>query len=320
MTPMSESLRLFFEMLRSSISMVEFMQRTAYILEKDPIFIPGYLEHIWTADERHDSLLKYELIEYTKKITRHLFTNVELQKKISDTWTNFEMDAFKELLEVQYINESTLLGKMSIRLQQIVADYWFDVKKRLPETEHEYVKLMKVVDIEKILKEINRIPPYWWNIETRRAAAIPQHQHTHTIVLRKRMSNSEEYIPVDGVHESFPTPYIRRFPNTYRTIMDLADDFGIALGRVVIVRLPPNHQAYRHYDAEAYLFNRNRYHLVLSAGENNILSAGPEVSNVKPGEVWYFANKVMHRAHNKSNIPRLHVIFDGYPLNKKEVG
>ena len=37
----------------------------------------------------------------------------------------------------------------------------------------------------------------------------------------------------------------------------------------------------------------------------------------KPGDVWLFDNKAMHRADNRSSLPRYHVIFDGFPLENK---
>jgi hypothetical protein len=45
-------------------------------------------------------------------------------------------------------------------------------------------------------------------------------------------------------------------------------------------------------------------------------SPGNNRFNVKPGELWFFDNKVMHRAVNPSDTPRVHIIFDGYPLVK----
>ena len=70
---------------------------------------------------------------------------------------------------------------------------------------------------------------------------------------------------------------------------------------------------------EDYLKNRKRYHLVVSCGENNVLSSGIDTATAHEGEVWFFDNKVMHRAHNKSNQPRTHIIFDGYPLDELAV-
>ena len=65
-----------------------------------------------------------------------------------------------------------------------------------------------------------------------------------------------------------------------------------------------------------YLKERDRYHLVLSCGERNLLESGNNRFNVKPGELWFFDNKVMHRAANLSDAPRVHIIFDGYGLGK----
>lgn len=315
---MSNSLRLYFKLLQSSISLPEFAYKLALILDRDPLFVPAYLEHIWAAEERHDRILRNQIIRHTKKVVGRLYIDSVLQKKISDTWTNIEMDALVELLDIQYENSSSLLERVLIKFQKACAPYWFDIKTRLVDVEREYVKLVKIVDYKKLQQEVRHIPPMWWNIETDRAMSIAHHQYTHTILLRNRVNFKEEYGPVDGVHESIRLSYADRFPYTYETVMELAKKLNIGLGRVVLVRLQPGEQAYRHYDSEIFLRGRKRFHLVVDAGPENILSAGHETSNVRPGEVWFFANKVMHRAHNKSKVPRVHVIFDGYPLEEVE--
>lgn len=128
--------------------------------------------------------------------------------------------------------------------------------------------------------------------------------------------HDRKYQPVDGIHESEEVFFSRQYPKTNALVTALAHELGLALGRVVLVRLPAHSQVYRHYDDEAYLQERDRYHLVLSCGDRNLLESGNNRFNVKPGELWFFDNKVMHRAVNPSDTPRVHIIFDGYPLGK----
>ena len=81
--------------------------------------------------------------------------------------------------------------------------------------------------------------------------------------------------------------------------------------------MKPWGQAYRHHDSYIELEGRGCFHLVLSCGENDLLSSGNEDVIVNEGELWFFDNKVMHRAYNGSSELRTHVIFDGYPLGGK---
>jgi hypothetical protein len=312
---MPESRKTYFDLLQLSLRPSDFLYGISNILNRDPLFIPGYLEHIWSAQERHDRSLVHEIIKSTKKVVAKLFIDRDLQQRVADQWCDVEQEALKELIDLHYQYTNSFFGRCVIGLQRAVVDHWFDIKVRRIEQDRKYVKLMKIVDSNSLFAEISGVATHWWNIETIRAMSIAYHQYTHTIPIRNRIGDTEEYIPADGVHESVTTKYAHMFPRIHETVLRFAHEEKLALGRVVIVRLQPGEQSYRHYDPEIFLRGRKRFHLVVQAGPRNILSAGDETSNVRPGEIWFFANKVMHRAHNKSNVPRIHVIFDGYPLD-----
>jgi hypothetical protein len=147
-----------------------------------------------------------------------------------------------------------------------------------------------------------------------RQQTISHHQDTHAIVLRSLPTRAVEYTPVDGVHESEVTPFAKLCPLTHAWVLEWAQKLNIGLGRVALVKMAPFSQAYRHFDGEPFLVGRKRYHLVIACGERNIIESGDDVADARPGELWFYDNAVMHRSHNQSAIPRIHLIFDGWPL------
>jgi hypothetical protein len=82
------------------------------------------------------------------------------------------------------------------------------------------------------------------------------------------------------------------------------------LGRVVLVRLKPHSRVFRHYDGEAWLKGRNRYHLVIKSSQGSIMNSGSETKTFQEGDLFLFNNKVMHTAENHSDDWRIHAIFD----------
>lgn len=180
--------------------------------------------------------------------------------------------------------------------------------------EQKYLVFQKMVDIREVAAEVAGLAPHWWAVHTRRQESLDHHRHTQSILVRNRKAHERTYQPADGVHESEEMAFSRQYPKTNALVLSLAQELGLALGRVALVRLPAHSQVYRHYDDEAYLKERDRYHLVLSCGVHNVLESGNNRLNVKPGELWFFDNKVMHRAANLSGTPRVHVIFDVYWL------
>ncbi len=85
----------------------------------------------------------------------------------------------------------------------------------------------------------------------------------------------------------------------------------------MIVSLPPGKQIYLHFDIGTYFFIRDRYHLVLQSQGSTMEVLG-EQTTFREGELWWFSNKVHHRAMNNTDDFRIHVIFDALP--KKNFG
>jgi len=194
------------------------------------------------------------------------------------------------------------------------------IKRNIPSVEeHHHLRLVGNVDAPTLQEEIETLSAAWWMINAARQLKISHHQDTWSIQVRRMTASDVHYSPADGVHESVASDIAFRFPRIHETVLKLAEELNIGLGRVAIVKMKPWSEAYRHFDAERMLIGRNRYHLVMQCGKQNFLSSGPETVNAREGEVWFFDNKAMHRAYNKSSVPRIHVIFDGYPLDQHAI-
>ena len=315
---MSQKTRHFFHsILRSSLAPSEFYAKIAFLLETDPLFVPGYLEHLWHAEENGDRHMYMRTLEYTRSITKALFTHKETRKKIEETWTSLELNALHELLQIHQRTTINPAQQILLATQKFALKSAFKFKTRAYSEADTYLQFVKKIDPDPLQRELKLASSLWWNIDTARAHHISHHQHTYAIILRGRIHFEEEYKAVDGVHESKPKIPVKRFPLIHKAVLDLASELNIGLGRVALVLLESRQQTYRHYDSEPYYRGRRRYHLVLTCGAENILCSGDETVNAKEGELWFFDNKVMHRAHNRSKVERVHVIFDGYPLSEE---
>lgn len=309
----------YLALLRQRYSIIAFRGQLASILTNDPFFFPVHLEVFWLAEELGDTVLVSEILDDALSSIKKLLKSRKLQIQATNTWTTLEIDALGELMEImkkrrrKRVSDLFFLHMASMALFTLIHP-----KTKLSTRESRYLKLLKTIDVKPLQKEIKNVPAAWWLVHPDRTEEISHHQHTHAIFLRRKMEESIPYKPVDGVHESVKTKIVELLPRLHKEIIVFAEEQNIALGRVAIVRVQPWAQVYRHFDSEEEYKTRHRYHLVLQAGGNNVLTSGDESVDAKPGEMWFFANKIYHRAHNKSSEPRIHVIFDGYPLSPSE--
>lgn len=310
-----DSRHIYNSYLRKATSNTEFYVRIAEILDNDPYFMPGHLEMLWNAEERHDMYLYRNILNDALRAIDSIFGSNTLRQVLAERWSKLECDALVQLIEVARDQKGhSSSRKAKLLVQSFFADALIDVKTIESPREPRHMKMIETVDITKLSEELRNLANYWWQMDTARREKISHHQDTWAFAIRKLSKNTVAYNPQDGVHESIVTPYGERLKEIHSTVLDFAQRHSLGLGRVAVVSMQPWAQAYRHYDSEEHLVGRDRYHLVLQAGKRNVLSAGDESVIARPGEIWFFDNKVMHRAYNQSRIPRVHVIFDGYPL------
>jgi hypothetical protein len=313
---MNNSRNIYNQLRTSSYTTREFMARVSLILDTDPYFIPGYLEHFWIAQRDNDARFKNTLLVHCKKIVDSIFNDVSIQADIIERWSVLEQEALRDLVLIFLKSNPSWFEKMKFQAQLLSIDVKFPVKNVTWNGSSGYLKKeLSIGNLATLQKEVKNLEPYWWGVDRERNK-ISYHQDTSTIALRFLPSYNTLYTPVDGVHESIPSIFIDRMPHIHEAVLSFVKDRDLALGRVALVRMKPQGHSYRHYDNEEYLIDRNRFHLVLQAGDKNILSSGSDEVYASQGELWYFNNHVMHRTHNQSDTERIHLIFDGYPLAK----
>jgi quercetin dioxygenase-like cupin family protein len=104
-----------------------------------------------------------------------------------------------------------------------------------------------------------------------------------------------------------------KHPKLVKYLHDFCRENDSILQRAMVVKLEPGKKIHLHFDIGTYFFIRDRYHIVLKSKGSTM-----EVLNQKhtfhEGEVWWFNNKVHHRAYNDTDEDRIHVIFDALPM------
>jgi hypothetical protein len=57
----------------------------------------------------------------------------------------------------------------------------------------------------------------------------------------------------------------------------------------------------------------NRFHCVITSNSDCWFEAGGETVCMRPGELWWFNQKVEHGVRNAGNTDRIHLLFDAGP-------
>ncbi len=314
-----DSRHLYHNICNSSLFVSDFLAKNAEIIKQDTLFMPSQLEFLWNAEEHRDDYMYAEQLTYAVNQLSRLIAPLSVFEQLTADWTDLEVRAAEEVI-ARALRAKSLSRRQKIKslLVRYMLRNLFVSKVKKGQGDQRFVVKVADFDPTPLRAELNKLNPHWWSIDTRRQNNITHHQKTWSLILRQSPNKTEFYKPIDQKHESLATLTADLLPKTHAAILQLANELGIGLGRVAVVKLRPKAQAYRHYDSERHLAGRKRYHLVLdSAQSGNILESGSERVEVKPGEVWFFDNKAMHRAVNNSDQYRVHVIFDGYPLNEK---
>lgn len=171
-------------------------------------------------------------------------------------------------------------------------------------------RLREGVEVEAIAAELASRPELW-SAQTGRQNVRVQAEAL-AIPLRGLRKSRIEGRKRGDVHASRYTTLSRSFPAARRFIEEVAESLGGRLGRAKIVDLPPGRRVHPHVDRGEYYARRDRYHLVIRSEGCRLRAASEEVV-LRPGELWWFDNKVEHEAWNDTSSPRIHLIFDVEP-------
>jgi len=172
-----------------------------------------------------------------------------------------------------------------------------------------FEKVSASIDIRQMRREVLS-QPEMWRISTTRQDKIAAQRETESVFLRSAVPPRDASKRLEDVHESRPTPHAAKYP----AIVDWAHAFarsqGKRIGRMLLAKLKPRGQVYRHVDGGEYYQPRDRYHLVLVSDAGSGMICGDEDVIMRQGELWWFDNKQPHEASNPSDSDRIHLIFD----------
>jgi hypothetical protein len=153
-----------------------------------------------------------------------------------------------------------------------------------------------------------------WSMDTSRQEKITTQRETETITLRSHASQASIDSRVRRArpigYRGKPSEMSARLPLLCGFVDELVGSLDGSMGRVVMAKLRPHGQIYRHTDDGLYWLLRDRYHLVLKSVAGSHFKAGGEECRMKVGELWWFDPTVPHEAFNDSDDYRIHVIID----------
>lgn len=102
-------------------------------------------------------------------------------------------------------------------------------------------------------------------------------------------------------------------PECHETVFNLMRRFNaIALGRVIIARLPPGGQILPHADdyGSYAMQDALRLHVCVQGLPGCMFTCGGEVVQMQTDSVWWFNHHAMHSAENRSADDRIHLLVD----------
>ncbi len=176
-----------------------------------------------------------------------------------------------------------------------------------------FIRISENESISPILAELDAEPEIWLT-DTSRQRKVRCQRNTRNIFLRSaRKPLPPGATNANDVHESRVSPAAKEFPRTLAYCQRVADAMGGLLGRATLVSLLPECKVLPHIDVGAYYRIRDRFHLVLKSSRGSPLTAEDETVVMQEGELWVFNNKARHWADNRSDEPRVHLIFDVLP-------
>lgn len=296
--------------LEGSYNTEDFNKHMLWLMMRSPYVFGSYIELLQYLESEGRREEYKDLLQYALNNIGELIDNPELFERATRFWTVKEKEQITKLFTMAVLAEEVVYKKLFLK---ILARGF---SKLLPRTDliseaqlNNLVLIRKNIDIAPMQREVAQCEPGWL-IDTQRQSRITVQRESQTIVLRALPHKSEQFMPVDGVHESERTALSVFFPRTLEFVEKFAQAQNGGLGRVALVRLKPWSKVYRHYDAEPYLRGRNRYHLVVKSKGGSYMESGIEKRVFKEGDLFFFDNKKMHTAVNESDDWRIHVIFD----------
>ena len=169
------------------------------------------------------------------------------------------------------------------------------------------------VDVAPLLLAIKQHPELWDEFTPRKSVEGSPHTAMQDIWVRY---NDIRKFP-DGDLTHFNDPHYPVWYPAYDVLPQLRPIiFGlmarveaVQLGGVLITKIPPGGRIDPHVDAGWHVEHYNtKLYIVLQSNEKCLNRVEDEVVNMKPGEVWWFDNRIEHEVVNNGDDDRITLI------------
>jgi len=178
---------------------------------------------------------------------------------------------------------------------------------------HRFERIAEGLHVQPLLDKLAQHPGLWGQITTRQDTPGSPHKDTQCIFLRWPADQSIWAAFHDLTSEDYPAAKVLA-PAVSDLVWDVVVNRlplpGGQLGRVILTKLKPGGVITPHFDQGPYADKYDRFHVVLSAGEGNVITVGGQDFTPSSGDLFWFYHKLVHSYRNESDQPRLHLILD----------
>jgi hypothetical protein len=191
-----------------------------------------------------------------------------------------------------------------------------------------FLRIAQNMEVMPVLMDITRNQDWWHRDDYLRSYPQGPFEQVDSIILRfpeRTVYETEEAVRqhLDNVrydpHECVDQPIYSQIPSARALVMRIfAYVSATRLGRVMINRIKPGGQIFKHADTLEHAVYWQRHHLVLQSAPGAVFEAGDEQVYMAPGELWWFNNgkpakdgtRPEHHVMNNSAVDRIHLIMD----------
>lgn len=177
-----------------------------------------------------------------------------------------------------------------------------------------FCKLHEGCDVVPLLHILTAHKGLWNENRIRQTFPDSPHREVEDIILRGQKLEGDsvkDILKAQNDLQCYNYPVFDVLPQIRHFIFSLMGRIeATQLGRVIITKLAPGKQIYKHKDTGKYSEAYNRYHLVIQSGMGAIFNIEEEAVTMKSGEVWWIDKLAEHSVVNNSAIDRIHLIID----------
>lgn len=182
------------------------------------------------------------------------------------------------------------------------------MKLRLRMTEMSFDKEL----IESLRKELEASPEVWNEIRyrTREYPNSPHREIDDIWVRYNPLKNFRgDWSEFNGPHVSEWYPVARKLPSAGILACELAvKTRALALGAVLITRVPPGAQVYPHVDGGWHARHYEKFVIQIASAKGQTFNFEGESLDARPGECYWFDNSAPHWVLNPTSEERISLI------------